>query len=63
MSSKQIVIELVQKLPDEASLLDIAREIEFIAGIREAIDEFDKGASISAEQLLAEIPTWARNSK
>jgi hypothetical protein len=63
MSSKQIAIELVNKLPDEASLLEIAREIEFVAGIREAMDEFDKGASIPAEQLLREVPQWARNTK
>jgi hypothetical protein len=63
MSSKQVVIDLMQKLPDEASLLDIAREIEFIAGIREAMEEFDQGASISGEQLLREIPEWAKNTK
>jgi hypothetical protein len=63
MSSKQMVMDLVQKLPDEASLMDIAREIEFIAGVREGIAEFDRGASISADELLREIPTWAKNTK
>jgi hypothetical protein len=63
MSSKVIVLELVQRLPAEASLLDIAREIEFVAGIREAMGEFDRGESISAEQLLSEIPKWAGTTK
>lgn len=30
MSSKEIVQELLKKLPDEASLTDIAQEIEFV---------------------------------
>jgi hypothetical protein len=63
MSSKELVLELVRKLPDDASMIEIAREIEFVAGIREAISEFDRGESISADELLAEIPRWAGNSK
>ncbi len=63
MSSKELVLELVRRLPDEASLMDIAREIEFVAGVREAIAEFDKGESLTAEQLLNEIPKWAGTAK
>lgn len=63
MSSKELVLELVRRLPDEASLLDIAREIEFVAGVREAMGELDRGESVTAEQLLAEIPKWARTAK
>jgi hypothetical protein len=37
MSSKDLVIELVRKLPEEASILEIAREIEFVAEVQEAI--------------------------
>jgi len=59
MSSKEIVLELVRRLPDEASMLDIAREIEFVAGVREAMNEFDPDERITAEQLLSEIPKWA----
>jgi hypothetical protein len=63
MSSKELVLELVRKLPDEASMLDIAQEIEFVAGVREAMGEFDRGDSITAEELLREIPKWARNTR
>jgi|SRR6266404_985071 len=63
MSSKELVLELVRKLPDEASMLDIAREIEFVAGVREAMSEFDHGDSVETEQLLKEIPQWAGTTK
>jgi hypothetical protein len=59
MSSKELALDIVRRLPDEASLMDIAREIEFVAGIREAMDEFDRGESITAEELFREIPQWA----
>jgi len=54
-----MVIELVHRLPDEASMLDIAREIEFVAGVREAMAEFDRRERVSVEQLRKEIPEWA----
>jgi hypothetical protein len=44
-----MVIELVQRLPDEASMLDIAREIEFVAGVREAMEEMDRGDGFTAQ--------------
>jgi len=43
-------------------MLDIAREIEFAAGVREAMEEMDRGEGITAEELLREIPQWAKNS-
>jgi len=44
-------------------MLDIAREIEFVAGIREAMGEFDRGQALTAEELLKEIPKWAGITK
>jgi hypothetical protein len=64
MSSKEIVLELVRRLPEEASMADIAREIDFVAGVREAIGEFDRGeGTITADQLLKEIPKWAGTTR
>jgi len=63
MSSKEIAIEVIRRLPDEASLADIAQELEFVAGIREGAAELDRGQSQTAEQLLKRIPQWAKNTK
>ncbi len=62
MSSKEIVKELLEKLPEEASLTDIAQEIEFIAGIREGAAELDRGESLTAGQLRDRLRSWT-NSK
>ena len=43
MSNKEIVLDLVKRLPNDASLHNIAREIEFVAGVREALAELDRG--------------------
>ena len=59
MSNKQIVADLMEKLPNDASLTDIAREIEFIAGVREGFAELDRGEGVPIEQVKAKIAAWA----
>ena len=58
MSNKQIVEDLLQRIPDGASLSDIAREIEFVAAVRQGLDELDQGKSIPIEAIERELPSW-----
>ena len=43
MSNREIAIDLIQKLPENASLHEIAQEIEFIAGVREGFEQLECG--------------------
>lgn len=58
MTNKQIVEDLLQRIPDEASLHDIAREIEFIAAVRQGLAELDRGDRIPIEDVERELPAW-----
>jgi predicted transcriptional regulator len=58
MSNKQIVSDLLQRIPEDASLHDIAREIEFIAAVRQGLDELDRGERIPIEEVERELPSW-----
>ena len=58
MSNRQIVIDLVQKLPDDTSLHEIAREVEFVAGVREGFEQLERGEGVSAEEVRKLIPSW-----
>jgi predicted transcriptional regulator len=58
MTSKEIVEDLLQRIPEGASLHDIAREIEFIAAVRQGLDELDRGESIPLEEVERELPSW-----
>jgi hypothetical protein len=59
MSNKEIVLDLVKRLPDNASLHDIAREIEFIAGVREGLAELDRGEGVPIEDVEKKLSSWA----
>lgn len=63
MSSKTIAVDLISRLPDEATLTDIAHEIQFLAGIRQGTEELDRGEGFSAEEVLKQIPQWAQLTK
>lgn len=58
MSNKEIVEDLLQRLPENASLQDIAREIEFVAAVREGLAELDRGEGIPIEEVEREFPSW-----
>jgi hypothetical protein len=62
MTAKAHVLELVQKLPDEASYEEIAREIELLAGIREAQQQIARGEGFPVEEILKEMPAWVTKS-
>jgi len=58
MSNKEIVIDLLGRLPEQASLHEIAREIEFVAAVREGLHELDLGKGITVEEIERELPSW-----
>ena len=58
MTNKEIVQDLLRRIPDDASLQDIAREIEFVAAIRDGLSELDNGDYIPIEEVEKELPSW-----
>jgi hypothetical protein len=57
-SNKQIVQDLLQRIPEDASLHDIAREIEFVAAVLQGLDELDYGDGIPIKEVERELPAW-----
>lgn len=58
MNTKQIVQDLLQKLPEDMSLHDVAQEIEFVAAIRQGIAEIERNELIPIEEIERELPSW-----
>ena len=58
MSAKEIVQDLLQKLPEDVSLHEVAREIEFVAAVRQSLAEIERGERIPIEEVERELPTW-----
>ena len=58
MSNKEAVIELVNRLPENVSLREIAQEIEFVAAIQEGLDQIDQGQGIPLEDVEKMLDLW-----
>jgi predicted transcriptional regulator len=63
MSSKDLAIDVIRKLPEEASLIEIARELEFVAGIREGANELDRGEFVTADEMKSRVVQRTRPTK
>lgn len=58
MSTKEVVQDLLQKLPENVSLHEVAREIEFAAAVRQGMEEIERGERIPIEEIERELSSW-----
>ena len=62
MKTKEIAIEKIRELPDDATWEDIKDRIDFMAGVRKAISELDQGKSFDHEKIKKELKEWTSKS-
>jgi len=60
MTNKEIVQDLLQRIPDDTSLQDIAYKLEFIAAIQQGVAELDNGQTVSVEEIERDLTDNAR---
>ena len=58
MSNKEVVSDLLTRLPDDVSLQQIAREVEFVAGVREGLAQLDRGEGVEIDDVEKLIESW-----
>jgi hypothetical protein len=59
MSNKELVMDLLSRLPEDTSLEDIAHEIELLAGIKTAREQARRREGIPAEKARKLVEAWA----
>lgn len=59
VSSRETVIEFVSKLPEDMSLVEIARKVELLAGIQSGREQAHRGEGVPAEETRKLVKTWA----
>jgi predicted transcriptional regulator len=58
MTQKELVLDAIGELPDEASLDDIAKRVEFLAAVQKGLDQLDCGEGIPHEEVKRQLATW-----
>lgn len=59
MSAKEILLDVAQKLPSDATLIDVIRELEFRLAVEQGLSELDRGEGVPIEEVKAKIAAWA----
>ena len=60
MTTKETVRDLLEHLPDDISLEEVAEKVRFVAAVREGIESYEREGGISLEEVEALIPSWVR---
>jgi len=58
VTDKEIVRDLFRRVPDDASLHEIARELKFIAAVRQGVAELDNGDNVAIKEVEQELSAW-----
>jgi hypothetical protein len=58
MTGKELVLDAIGELPNNASLDQIADRVNFLAAIQKGIDQLDRGEGIPHEELKRQLATW-----
>ena len=58
MSAKEILLEIAETLPPQASLADAIRELEFRQAVEAGLASLDRGNRVPLEEARSRIPQW-----
>ena len=58
MSQKELVLDAIQELPDDASIDQIADRVEFLSAIQKGIDDIDCGDTVPHEEIKKQLAAW-----
>jgi hypothetical protein len=58
VSTKEVLLEVAEKLPPDATLVDAIYELEFRQAVEDGLVSLDRGERISLEEARKRIPQW-----
>lgn len=61
MSTKQEAIDLIGKLPEDSSTLDIMAELYFKSKVEKGLEAIEKGELLTQEEVEKEMRSWAKS--
>jgi len=62
MSNREQVLDIVKKLPDDTPIEEIIRQIAFVTGMNEALEQSERDEGISIEEVRELLEKWTSES-
>jgi predicted transcriptional regulator len=57
MRPKELALDVIKRLPDDASMHDVTEEL-YAAAVREGLEELDRGEGISHDEVKRQFQSW-----
>ncbi len=58
MSDKQLVLDSIERLPDDAGLDVIAQRVEFLAAVRKGLGQIERSQTIPHDEVKRQLASW-----
>jgi hypothetical protein len=58
MRDKELALDSIQRLPEDARLDTIAERLEFLAAIRKGSDQIERGETVPHEEVKRQLAAW-----
>jgi len=58
MSDKELALDSIRQLPEDAKLDTIAERLEFLAAIRKGLDQIERAETVPHEEVKRQLATW-----
>ena len=58
MTAKEYALHIIEDLPDDVTWDDVQERVNFVAGVRKALQELDEGKGIPHVRILEEYSAW-----
>jgi predicted transcriptional regulator len=60
MSDKEMVLDVIQRLPKSATLRQIRERVEFLSAIKEGEESLDRGEGVPHEKVEKQFAAWVK---
>ena len=58
MTDRQLILETVQEMPEQASMSEILDELALVSSVKKGLAEIKEGKGIAHEQVVREFNSW-----
>ncbi|HEY2081669.1 MAG TPA: hypothetical protein VGI88_02710 [Verrucomicrobiae bacterium] len=58
MTAKKLVLDTIERLPDDVSLDEITKRLEVIAALQKGLDSLDRGEGKSIDEVEKLVASW-----
>jgi len=57
MRAKELALDVIKRLPEDASMHDLTEEL-YAAAVREGLDELERGDGIAHDEVKRQFDSW-----